>query len=105
VLRNATSIVPASPFVLAPGEAFASIEAHLTSLDQYLVVLGSADAADGLGASSFSLAVAPGAAVPEPGTLGLMTLGLAGIARLQRRSAGGGRAAGRVATPSELDGA
>ena len=53
VLRNATSIVPAPPFVLAPGDGFASIEAHLTSLDQYLVVLGSADAADGLGLLRF----------------------------------------------------
>jgi hypothetical protein len=87
-LRNASLIAPVPAFVLAPGEALAGIEVHLASLDEYVLVLGSADAADGLGAASFALAVSPGAAIPEPSTFLLLTLGLAALAKTQRRGSG-----------------
>lgn len=80
-------------FDLAAGE-FLNVDplvGHLASLDEFLLIRGTADALDGTGPLAFAIGISP-AAVPEPGTALLFVAGLLVLISAARM---GGRRSGR----------
>ena len=83
VLRDERPVFAQVFEALEPGQGFTSIQTHLASSDEYLLVRGSVDAGDGFGNFPFALAISP---VPEPSGFVMLGIGIGTLFLARRRT-------------------